>query len=118
MNHNEAEPSQFTRELLAELGKKRYRLSAWRTFMSNSWARSLEDISANPALTRSFLLSAGAHFLAGCGILALSLLYQPPVAIRSVALWLPWYAVSTVFVLTHLGMADGEIGRASCRERV
>lgn len=116
MTDNDSGPSDFTRMLLDELARSHYSIEGWRKFTSDSWARSLEDVSANPALTRSFLLSAGAIFLAGGGIVALSWSYQSyAVAVRSIALWLPWYVASMVFVLTHLGMADRSDGAPNNR---
>lgn len=107
----EAEPSEFTRKLLGELDTNQYSLSGWRKLLADSWSRSLEDISANPALTRSFLRTAVAYLLAGGSIVALAWCCQSPiVAVYAMALWLPWYAVSMAFVLTHLGMADSGDG--------
>jgi len=103
----EAEPSEFTRKLLGELDSNGYSLSGWREFLAGSWSRSLEDIAANPALTRSFLRMSAVSLLAGGSIVAMSWWYQSAtVAVWSIALWLPWYGISMAFVLTHLGMAD------------
>lgn len=100
-------PSTFTKELINELTRDHYRLHAWRRFMSRSWARSLEDIRKSPSLTRSFLLWASAFALMGFSLAFLAWQYHPrAVVINSLVLWLPWYAASVVFVLTHLGMAD------------
>lgn len=104
-------PSKFTRTLIDELAKNDYQLHAWRTFMSQSWARSLGDIRASPSLTRSFLVSAGVYSVAGISLVLLSWWFHPhSVAVRSLAFWLPWYAASVAFVLTHLGMADSGDG--------
>ena len=111
VNYNESGPSQFTRTLLDELGRKHYRIGAWRKFMADSWARSLDDIRASPSLTRSFLLWAGAFSVAGVSLVFLSWRFHAdPVTMRSLVFWLPWYVLSVVFVLTHLGMADSGDG--------
>lgn len=109
---SDSSPSDFTRELIDELSNDRFRFRAWRRFLSKSWQRSLEDIHESPALTRSFLWSAAAIALPGLVMLLLSWRYQPnAVAIRSLSLWLPWYLMAVIFVLTHLGMADDGGGR-------
>jgi cardiolipin synthase len=107
MNHNDTGPSQFTRTLLDELGRGHYRIDAWRKFMADSWARSLDDIRTSPLLTRSFLLSASIYFVVGASLVVLSWrFHSSAVTSRSLVFWLPWYAGSVIFVLTHIGMAD------------
>jgi cardiolipin synthase len=116
MNYSESGPSEFTRNLIDELSRKGYRLEAWRKFMSDSWTRSLDDIRASPSLTRSFLVWAGAFSVAGVSLVFLSWRFHPdPVTMSSLVFWLPWYALSVVFVLTHLGMADTEDGLKEIR---
>jgi len=103
--------SAFTRELIDEITRDHYRLHAWRRFMSRSWSRSLDDIRASPARTRSFCLWATAVGVAGFVVVILAWSYQDAgVAISALALWLPWYAASVFFVLTHLGMANNPEG--------
>jgi phosphatidylglycerophosphate synthase len=104
-------PSGFTRELIDDLSNDRFRIRAWRQFLSRSWQRSLEDIRESPVLTRSFLLSAAAIAVPGVAILLLSWWSQPhAVAIKSLSLWLSWYLLAAAFVLTHLGMSDDGAG--------
>lgn len=104
---DESEPSEFTRLLLGDLAKRGYGFAAWKAFLTDAWARSLEDIEKNPSLARTFMLSASAVFLAGLVVVAMSWLFTSRhIAVSSLALWLPWYGVSFVFVLTHLGMAE------------
>lgn len=104
-------PHDFTRRLIDDLANSGYAPSAWRRFISQSWQRSVDDVRTSPSLTRSFLLSAGVYLVAGTGLIVLTWAYHAaPLPGRSLALWLPWYAVSVGFVLTHLGMADDEHG--------
>lgn len=111
MNTPDSAPSEFTRELIDELTRDHYRLHAWRTFLSKSWLRSMDDIKRCPSLTRSFLYWTCAVFTVGAGVILLSWPYHPHgVALYSLAYWLPWYAMAVVFVLTHLGMADSGDG--------
>ncbi len=106
------EPSQyavsaFTQELIDEVAREHYRLHAWQTLLSRSWARSLEDIRKSPARTRSFWTWAAVVAAAGTSIILLTLRFHTPEqALTAVAWWLPWYAGAVFFVLTHLGMAD------------
>lgn len=111
MNHKSTGPSEFTRTLLDELGRKQYRIDAWRDFLAEAWARSLEDIRTSPSLTRSFAVSASTFFLVGAALVLLSWKFYPTSVITgSLVFWLPWYAVAVVFVVTHLGMADSGDG--------
>lgn len=107
----EKAPAAFTQELIGELTRDHYRLSAWRRFMSRSWARSLDDIRESPARTRSFWSWAGVVAAAGSSVVLFAWLFHAPeLAISATVLWLPWYASSVFFVLTHLGMADDSRG--------
>ncbi len=107
----EKAPSAFTQELIGELNRDHYRLSAWRRFMSRSWTRSLDDIRESPARARSFWSWAGVVAAAGSSVVLFTWLFHAPeLAISATVLWLPWYASSVFFVLTHLGMADDSRG--------
>jgi len=107
----EKAPAAFTQELIGELNREHYRLSAWRRFMSRSWTRSLDDIRESPARARSFWSWAGVVAAAGSGVVVFAWLFHTSeLAISATKLWLPWYAVSVFFVLTHLGMADDSRG--------
>lgn len=47
----------------------------------------------------------------GSGVVVFAWMFHTPeLAISATVLWLPWYAGSVVFVLTHLGMADDSQG--------
>jgi cardiolipin synthase (CMP-forming) len=103
--------SAFTQELLHEIARDHYRLHAWKRFLSRSWARSLDDISASAARTRSFWLWTVAVGVTGFAVVILAWWFQSAeLAIGALALWLPWYAASVFFVLTHLGMANNSEG--------
>jgi len=107
----EKAPSAFTQELIGELTSDHYRFRAWRRFMSRSWERSLNDIKESPARARSLWVWAGAVATAGSTVVLLAWLFHAPeTGIRALTLWLPWYAGSVFFVLTHLGMADDSRG--------
>ena len=107
----EKAPSAFTQELIGELNRDHYRLSAWRKFMSRSWTRSLDDIRDSPARARSFWSWAGVVAAAGSSVVLFTWLFHAPeLAISATVLWLPWYAGSVFFVLMHLGMADDSRG--------
>jgi hypothetical protein len=89
----EKAPSAFTQDLIDELTRDRFRLYAWRRFMSRSWARSLDDIKACPARTQSFWFWAGVVAAVGSSVVMFVWLFQSPEAgIRALTLWLPWYA--------------------------
>ena len=103
--------SAFTKELIDEVAREHYRLRAWQIFMSRSWARSLEDIRESPARTRSFWMWAAVIAATGVSIISLALIFLTPgQALTAFAWWLPWYAGSAFFVLTHLGMAHSDQG--------
>ena len=104
--------SGFTRELIDDLVQDRYRPRAWRAFGARFWARSLEDIRAEPERMLSFWqwILLGAGF--GLGLVGLTYaFYGSGETLRALALWLPWYALTALFVLAHLGMVDDEDGR-------
>lgn len=103
--------SVFTRELIDEISRDGYRPRAWRRLLSRSWARSLDDIQESPARTRSFWWWAGGVAVAGSGVVMLAGLFHPrQLSINAMVLWLPWFAGSVFFVLTHLGMGDDNRG--------
>lgn len=103
--------SAFTRELIDEIAHDHYSLRAWRRLLSRSWLRSLEDIDKSPARTRSFWLWVVAVAAMGIGIILLTLWFRAPEqAFTASLLWLPWYAGSVFFVVTHLGMVDDSHG--------
>lgn len=103
--------SAFTQELIDEVARDHYRAHAWKTLLSRSWARSLEDIRESPARTRSFWAWAATIAATGSSILLLALRFQSPGQIlAAVLLCIPWYAGTAIFVLAHLGMADDDRG--------
>ncbi len=103
--------SAFTQELIDELAREHYRLHAWQRLMSRSWARSLDDIRESPARTRSFWIWAAVVAATGASIILLALWFHTPdKALTAIAWWLPWYAGSVFFVLTHLGMTENDQG--------
>jgi cardiolipin synthase len=103
--------SAFTRELIDEIAHDHYSLRAWRRLLSRSWLRSLEDIDKSPARTRSFWFWVVAVAAMGIGIILLTLWFRAPEqALMASLLWLPWYAGSVFFVVTHLGMVDDSHG--------
>jgi cardiolipin synthase len=105
--------SAFTRELIDEVRRDGFRPRAWRRLISRSWARSLDDIRESPSRARSFWSWAAAVAATGFGVVLLARLFHTPeLAISAMVLWLPWYACSVIFVLTHLGMADDGRGSA------
>jgi len=105
--------SAFTRELVDELARNHYSLRAWRTLLSRSWLRSLEDMRKSPARTRSFWSWVIVIAAMGAGVIVLTLWMQTPErALTALLLWLPWYAGTVFFVLTHLGMVDDSHGVA------
>ena len=105
--------SAFTRELIDEVRRDGFRPRAWRRLISRSWARSLDDIRESRSRARSFWSWAAAVAATGFGVVLLARLFHTPeLAISALVLWLPWYACSVIFVLTHLGMADDGRGSA------
>lgn len=105
--------SEFTQELIAELAGNYFQYHAWRRFITRSWARSLEDIGESAARTRSFWSWAVATAAIGFGVVLLVWTFHTAeLAIFALVMWLPWYASSVVFVLTHLGMVDDDHGLA------
>ena len=105
------EVSAFTRELIDEVARNHYSLRAWQTLLTQSWARSLEDIRKSPARTRSFWSWVMVVAAMGASIILLTLWLQTPgQAFTALALWVPWYAGAVFFVLAHLGMVDNSHG--------
>lgn len=103
--------SDFTHELVADVKAGGYGLPAWQALLARSWARSIDDVRASPARARSLLRWSLVGLVIGAGILGLTLSVQgSATAIRATALWLPWYAGTVFFVLTHLGMVEGTPG--------
>ncbi len=103
--------SDFTHELVRDVKAGGYGLTAWQALLARSWARSIDDIRASPARARSLLRWSWVGAVIGAGILGLTLAVQDSgAAIRATALWLPWYAGTVFFVLTHLGMVDDARG--------
>lgn len=104
--------SDFSRELIDKLAQDRYSVAAWQRFLSRAWLRSVDDIRAVPARTRSFLLWAIVGGSMGMAIVFLALIYHDlEEALVAAALWLPWYGLAVLFGLTHLGMVDDAAGR-------
>ena len=103
--------SAFTQALIDEITRDHFHLDACRRFLSRSWARSVDDIRESPARTRSFWMWAAVVATVGAGIILLALrFHELEQALTAVAWWLPWYAGTVFFVLTHLGMADNDQG--------
>jgi cardiolipin synthase len=103
--------SAFTRELIDEVARNHYSLRAWRTLLSRSWIRSLEDIRNSPARTQSFWSWVVIVAAMGASIILLTLwLRTTEQALTALALWLPWFAGTVFFGLTHLGMVDDRHG--------
>ena len=101
----------FTRELIDEVAHDHYNIRAWRTLLSRSWARSLEDIRKSPARTRSSWSWAVIVAATGGVILLLALWFKTPErALTALVLWLPWYTGAVFFLLTHLGMVNDSDG--------
>jgi phosphatidylglycerophosphate synthase len=108
--------SAFTQELIDDVVRDHYSFRAWRSLLSRSWERSLDDLNACPDRTRSFWWSAAAVAAAGTLIILLTLWKQTPwQAFTASVLWLPWYAGSVLFVLTHIGMVDDNYGQPQQR---
>ena len=103
--------SAFTQELIDDVARNHYSLRAWRTLLSRSWIRSLEDIRKSPARTQSFWSWVVIVAAMGASIILLTLWLQTiEQALTALVLWLPWYAGAVFFVLTHLGMVDDSHG--------
>ena len=103
--------SAFTRELIDEVARDHYSLSAWQTLLSLSLARSLEDIRKSSARTQSFWSWVAIVAATGAGIILLAARFQTPErALMALVMWLPWYAGAVFFLLTHLGMVDDSHG--------
>lgn len=103
--------SDFTRDLVADVKAGGYRLGAWQTLLAKSWERSVDDMGASPGRTRSMVRWSFAGAIIGVSLLGLTWEIQGSnAAIRALVLWLPWYAGTIFFVLTHLGMVDDARG--------
>ena len=104
--------SSFTRELIEDVRHDRFHPKPVWTFLSRSWARSVEDIWDVPARFRSGSRWSVLGAVIGAAVLALSAPVHPTrVALGASGLWLLWYAATVFFVLTHLGMVDDRNGR-------
>lgn len=103
--------SDFTRELVDEVAHNHYSFLAWRTLVSRSWSRSLEDIKASPARMRSLYLWVVIVFAVGATTILSS--YRPEAPDRTLtalAFWFPWFASAVFFLSTHIGMVDDDDG--------
>ena len=101
------ETSAFTRELIDEVAHSHFSINAWRTLLSRSWARSLNDIRESSARARSCWSWIAGVAATGIGIVSLTLFLQSPDrALTALMYWIPWYASAAFFLLTHLGMVD------------
>ena len=99
--------SDFARELVDEIARDNYSIRGWKNLVTRSWIRSLEDIHKSPARTRSFWSWVVAVAVMGASIILFTFWFQAPGhAFTASVLWLPWYACTVFFVLTHLGMVD------------
>ena len=103
--------SEFTHELIDEVAQDNYSLRAWRTLLSRSWSRSLEDIRKSPERMRSTCWWVAIVAAIGAAIILFTLRLQTPDrAITALAIWLPWYIGAVFFLITHIGMVDDENG--------
>ena len=103
--------SAFTNELIDDVARDHYSLRAWRTLLSRSWSRSLDDIRISPARMRSAYWWVAIVGTVGTAIILLTLRVQSPDrAFTALAFWLPWYMAAAFFLITHIGMVDDENG--------
>jgi len=101
--------SAFTNELIDDVARDHYSVRAWRTLLSRSWTRSLDDIRISPARMRSVYWWVAIVGTAGTAIILLTLRVQSPDrAFSALAFWLPWYMAAVFFLITHIGMVDDE----------
>ncbi len=108
--------SDFTHELIEDVARDHYRLGAWWAFLSRSWARSVDDMREAPARVRSSLRWVIVGAAIGTSVIILAVTFHAPrVAFLTATLWLPWYAGTVIFLLTHLGMVDDSSGRPHAR---
>lgn len=100
--------SRFATELIDELAAGRFRGAAWRRFYARAWERSKKNFRDGPARTRAFLLWACGGAALGVGLLLLRWSHprMPDPAIGHAIAWAAWYAVTSVWGLLHLGLAD------------
>jgi len=103
--------SAFTNKLIDDVARDHYSLRAWRTLLSRSWTRSLDDIRISPARMRSVYWWVAIAGAVGAAIILIALrLQSPDRALTALALWLPWYVGAVFFLITHIGMVDDENG--------
>ena len=108
--------SDFTHELIEDVARDHYSLGAWWAFLSRSWARSVDDIREAPARVRSSLRWVIVGAAIGTSVIIMAVTFHAPrVALLAATLWLPWYAGTVIFLLTHLGMVDDSSGRPHVR---
>lgn len=103
--------SAFTQELVDEVARNHYSLRAWRTLVSRSWSRSLEDIKESSARMRSLYLWTAVVAVVGATTILLT--FRPEAPDRTLTaffFWLPWFAGAVFFLLTHIGMVDDNNG--------
>jgi len=103
--------SAFTNELIDDVARDHYSLHAWRTLLSRSWTRSLDDIRKSPERMRSvshWIVIVGSL---GALIILLASHYQSTDrALTALAFWLPWFTAAVFFLITHIGMVDDDLG--------
>jgi cardiolipin synthase len=103
--------SAFTHELIDDLARNRYSLRAWRTLLSRSWSRSIDDIRKSPERMRSVYWWVAIVAAVGTTVILLTLFLQTPDrALAALVFWLPWYVGAVFFLVTHIGMVDDEYG--------
>ncbi len=101
--------SAFTHELIDDLAQNRYSLRAWRTLLSLSWSRSIEDIKRSPERMRSVYWWVTIVAAVGASVILLTLFLQTTDrAFAALVFWLPWYVGTVFFLVTHIGMVDDE----------
>lgn len=103
--------SAFTEELIDDVARDSYSLRAWRTLLSRSLSRSIEDIKKSAERMRSVYCWIAIVAAVGATVILLTLFLQTPDrALTALAFWLPWYAAAVFFLITHIGMVDDENG--------
>ncbi len=86
--------SAFTHELINDVARDSYSLHAWRTLLSRSWSRSIEDIKKSSERMRSVCWRVAIVATVGTAVMLLTMFLQTPArALAALAFWLPWYKV-------------------------
>lgn len=103
--------STFAEELIDDVARDGYSLRAWRTLLSRSWSRSIEDVKNSAERMRSVYWWVAIVAAVGAAVILLTLFLQTPDrALTALVFWLPWYSAAVFFLITHIGMADDDNG--------